>query len=61
MVIIITELDKIIRAKMYMDKLANGFDPITDTELPDDTMLNNIRLMRCFYISDILKQVIENG
>lgn len=56
-----TELEKMKRAKMYIDKLANGFDPITDTELPNDTTLNNIRLMRCFfYVSDILRQVIEN-
>ena len=57
-----TELEKLQRAKMYMDKLANGIDPITDSELPQDTALNNVRLSRCFfYVSDILRQVIENG
>lgn len=35
-----TELEKMERAKMYLDKLANGIDPITDQELPDDTVLN---------------------
>lgn len=57
-----TELEKVQRAKMYMDKLANGIDPISDDELPEDSALNNVRLSRCFfYVSDILRQVIENG
>lgn len=57
-----TELEKMNRAKVYMDKLANGIDPITDLELPSDSALNNVRLARCFfYVSDILRQVIDNG
>ncbi len=57
-----TELDTVKRAKMYMDKLAQGIDPITDCELPNDSVLNNVRLARCFnYVSDILRQVIDNG
>jgi hypothetical protein len=57
-----TEIGKMERAKLYLDKLANGIDPITDLEMPADTALNNVRLSRCFfYVSDILRQVIENG
>lgn len=57
-----TELEKMKRAKMYIDKLAGGVDPITDEELPQDSVLNNVRLSRCFfYVADILRQVIENG
>lgn len=57
-----TELDKMKRAKMYLDKLADGIDPLTDQELPNDTVLNNVRLARCFfYASDVLRRVIENG
>lgn len=57
-----TELEMMQRAKMYMDKLAQGIDPITNQELPEDTVLNNVRLARCFfYVSDILNQVIANG
>jgi hypothetical protein len=57
-----TELEKLERARMYLDKLANGIDTITDSELPSDSALNNVRLSRCFfYVSDILRQVIENG
>ena len=57
-----TELEKIERAKMYMDKLANGINPIDDTVVPDDDLINNVRLSRCFFfVSDVLRQVIENG
>ena len=57
-----TELEKIERAKMYMDKLANGINPIDDTMAPDDDLINNVRLSRCFFfVSDVLRQVIENG
>lgn len=57
-----TELEKMQRANMYISKLANGIDPISDAELPNDSILNNVRLSRCFfYVSEILRQVIENG
>jgi len=57
-----TELEKLEYAKSYLDKLANGIDPLTDQALPDDTLLNQVRLSRCFfYVSDVLHRVIENG
>ena len=57
-----TELEKIERGKMHMDKLANGINPIDDTMTPDDDLINNVRLSRCFFfVSDVLRQVIENG
>ena len=57
-----TEMETMQRAKMYMDKLAQGIDPITNREVQDDSVLNNVRLARCFfYVSDVLGQVIANG
>ena len=57
-----TELEIMQRAKMYMEKLAQGIDPISDQEIPEDSVLNNVRLARCFfYVSGILNQVIANG
>ena len=57
-----TELETMQRAKMYLDKLAQGIDPITNLEMPDDSVLNNVRLARCFfYVSDVLGKVIANG
>ena len=39
-----TELEKIERAKTYMEKLANGINPIDDTMVPDEDIINNVRL-----------------
>lgn len=57
-----TELEKIAYAKSFIDKLANGINPLDNTPIPDDDIANNVRLSRCFfYVSDILRQVYENG
>ena len=57
-----TELEKIEYAKSFIDKLANGINPLNDTIIKEDDIVNNVRLSRCFfYVSDILRQVIENG
>jgi len=57
-----TELEKIAYAKLFIDKLANGINPLDDTPIPDGDIANNVRLSRCFfYVSDILRQVIDNG
>lgn len=57
-----TELEKIAYAKMFIDKLANGINPLDDSTVPEGDIVNNVRLSRCFfYVSDILRQVIDNG
>ncbi len=57
-----TELETMQRAKMYLDKLAQGTDPITDQPIPAGDSLNNPRLSRCFqYVSGVLEKVIANG
>ena len=57
-----TELETMQRAKMYIDKLAQGIDPITNLDVPEDSVLNNVRLTRCFfYLSGVLDKVIANG
>lgn len=57
-----TELEKIAYTKSFIDKLANGINPLDDTPIPENDLTNNVRLSRCFfYVSDILRQVIENG
>lgn len=56
------EMEMLARAKMYMDKLANGINPITDEEVAENDAINNVRLSRCFfYVADVLQKVIENG
>ena len=57
-----TELETLRRAKMYLDKLAQGIDPISGLEMPEDAVLNQVRLARCFfYVSGVLEKVIANG
>ncbi len=57
-----TELEKIVYTKDFIDKLANGINPLEGTSIPEGDLLNNVRLTRCmFYVSDILRQVIEQG
>jgi len=57
-----TELEKLERARLYIEQLANGIDPISGRELPEDSALNQVRLSRCFfYVADVLGQVIGNG
>ena len=56
------ELDVMKRAQSYVESLANGKDPLTGNELPDSDIVNNVRISRClFYVSDVLKKVIDNG
>jgi transcription antitermination factor NusB len=57
-----TELETLERAKMYMEKLANGINPLDGSMLPDEDIVNNVRLSRCFfYVADVLRQIIDNG
>jgi len=57
-----TELETMQRAKMYLDKLVQGIDPITDHPVADNDSLRNPRLARCFqYVSGVLEKVIANG
>ena len=57
-----TELEIMRHAKDYLDKLAQGIDPLTGQEVPENDVIKNVRISRClFYVSDVLRQVIENG
>lgn len=56
-----TELETMIHAESYIRKMADGINPITNEPAADDDMVNNVRITRClYYVSDILRQVIDN-
>ena len=56
-----TDRERIYTTKIYMEKLSNGMNPFDGTELPEDTILNNVNLCRAFtLVADILDQVIKN-
>ena len=44
------EFEKMQRAKMHIDKLANGIDSLTDNEMTDDLRLNDLYISRCHHI-----------
>ena len=55
-----TELEKIEYAKSFIDRLANGINPLDDTPIPEDDLANHVRLSRCFfYVSSILQKEID--
>ena len=55
-----TELETLERAKMYLDKLASGVDPLTDRPAAEGDVIRQARVSRCLsYVSDVLRQLIE--
>lgn len=57
-----TEIEKLQYTKNFIDKLADGINPLDGTPIPEGDLLNNVRISRCmFYVSGFLSQAIENG
>lgn len=44
-----TELDKITKAQEIIFKLARGINPLDDTDIPEDDLLNNINISRLLF------------
>ena len=52
------EIERLQHAKMFMDYLANGVDPVSNTDADSNT-LHNEQGIACFqYISDVLSRNI---
>ena len=59
---IIVNLELLKHAKKYIEKMANGINPLTDEKIPDSDLVNNIRISRClFYVNNVLGEIITNG
>ena len=57
-----TDLEIMQHAKNYLDDLAKGIDPLTGQAVSETDIVNNVRISRCLsYVSDVLRQVIQNG
>ena len=53
------ETEKLKLAESYIEKLANGINPVDGKAAPDGDVINNVRVSRClFYVSSVLKEVI---
>ena len=44
--IIVRQAEIMQHAKAYLDKLARGIDPLTGREVPEDEIINNVRISR---------------
>lgn len=57
-----TELETIQMAREFIDKLANGVNPVNGSIIPESDITGNIRVSRClFYVSTLLGRIIEQG
>lgn len=55
------DLEMLKKAQNYIEKLANGENPLDDSFISDDSLINDVRISRClFYVNDVLKQLMEN-
>lgn len=56
-----TEQEKLHRAKHYIDSLANGLNPLDGTPIPEQDIVNNVKISRClFFVSDVLRKQIDD-
>ena len=57
-----TELEKIAYTKAFVDKLAEGINPMTEAPIPAEELLNQPRVAGCMrYLSELLDTIIRNG
>ena len=49
-------------AKGYIEKLANGVNPLTNELVKEDDIINNVRISRClFYVNEVLEKVLNDS
>ena len=54
------DLKRLKIAIEWIGKLANGVNPIDDSTLSDNDIVNNVHISRClFYVSDTLEEIIN--
>ena len=57
-----TDLETMKYAKLYLEKLANGINPLTNEPVPESDCINQVRISRClFYSANIIGKVIDNN
>lgn len=55
------EIEKMQRAKMYMDKLANGVNPLDGCRVHEDDIVRDSRIIACLeYVSQVLDNNIRS-
>lgn len=52
------DVEKLKSAKMWIEKLANGINPLNDELVKDDDLVNNVHISRClFYVVELLEEI----
>ncbi len=55
-----SEKEEISYAKSVIESLARGVNPFSGEMIPDDEVINNVKISRCFfYVVDVLEKLIE--
>ena len=49
---------KLATAKVWIEKLANGINPLNDELVKEDDIINNVNISRClFYVTELLDEI----
>lgn len=52
------DMEKLNTAKVWIEKLANGINPLNDELVKDEDLINNVHISRClFYVADLLGEI----
>lgn len=52
------DVEKLNSAKIWIEKLANGVNPLNDELVKDDDLINNVHISRClFYVVELLGEI----
>ena len=52
------DVEKLNSAKAWIEKLANGVNPLNDELVKDDDLINNVHISRClFYVAELLREI----
>lgn len=53
-----TDIKRLGIAKVWIEKLANGINPLNDESVKDDDLVNNVHISRClFYVAELLGEI----
>ena len=56
-----SEIKILEKAQLYIDKLSEGIDPLTNQPVPSNEIIHNERISRCLsYVSEVLTNVIND-
>lgn len=56
------DMEKLEKAIIYVDRIADGKNPVTNVLAEDDLVMNDPNIIRCmFFIKEALKAIKDNG